>query len=196
MIARERRQVVSTTTRLMTADELFMMPEDGFRYDLVKGELKKMSPAGSAHGVIIARLTIALGSYVEANDLGEVFGAETGFKLASNPDTVLGPDVAFVSNERIPPTGIPVAYWPGAPDLAVEVISPGNTGREIEEKIGEYLAAGVRAVWVIHPKKRTVTIHRADVETQTLAENDTLDGQDVVPGFKCSVARLLIGKRS
>ena len=187
---------MSTTTRTMTADELFMMPDDGFCYDLVKGELKKMSPPGSEHGAIIGRLTVALGSYVEANDLGEVFGAETGFKLASNPDTVLGPDVAFVSNERIPPTGIPVGYWPGAPDLAVEVISPGNTGREIEGKIGEYLAAGVRAVWIVNPKRRTVAIHRTDAQVQTLMENDTLDGQDVVPGFQYSIARMFTGKRS
>jgi Uma2 family endonuclease len=187
---------MSTTTRTMTADELFMMPDDGSRYDLVKGELKRMSPAGSAHGAIIARLTIALGAYVESNDLGEVFGAEAGFKLASNPDTVLGPDVAFVSNERIPPTGIPVGYWIGAPDLAVEVISPGNSGREIEEKINEYLGAGVRAVWIVYPKRRTVVIYRSDAQAQTLAEEDTLDGQDVVPGFQYSVARMFTRKQS
>ena len=187
---------MSTTIQTMTADELFLMKDDGFRYDLVKGELRKMSPAGGEHGAIIVRLTVALGQYVEENDLGVVFGAETGFKLASNPDTVLGPDVAFVSNEKIPPTGIPVAYWPGAPDLAVEVISPGNTRREMEEKIEEYLAAGVRLVWIISPKRRTVIVHQGDVEPVTLAESDTLDGQDVVPGFKYSVARLFTRKRS
>ena len=187
---------MSTTIQTMTADELFLMKDDGFRYDLVKGELRKMSPAGGEHGAIIVRLTVALGQYVEENDLGVVFGAETGFKLASNPDTVLGPDVAFVSNEKIPPTGIPVAYWPGAPDLAIEVISPGNTRREMEEKIAEYLAAGVRLIWIISPKRRTVMVHQANVEPVTLAESDTLDGQDVVPGFEFSVARLFTRKRS
>lgn len=186
---------MSTTTRMMTADELFMMPRRAHRYDLIKGELREMSPAGSEHGALAARLTIALGQYVEEHDLGEVFGAETGFKLASNPDTVLGPDAAFVSNERIPPTGIPVAYWPGAPDLAVEVVSPGNSRREIEEKITEYLAAGVRLVWIIRPKQRTVTIHRASVEPMTLNENDTLDGQDVIPGFQYSVGRIFTRQR-
>src|SRR5437868_14984892 len=126
---------MSTTIQTMTADELFLMKDDGFRYDLVKGELRKMSPAGGEHGAIIVRLTVALGQYVEENDLGVVFGAETGFKLASNPDTVLGPDVAFVSNEKIPPTGIPVAYWQGAPDLAVEVIS-----RSEERRVGKECA--------------------------------------------------------
>lgn len=186
---------MSATIQTMTADELFMMPDDGFRYDLVKGELRKMTPPGSEHGALTARLTVALGHHVEVNNLGVVFGAETGFKLASNPDTVLGPDLSFVSNERIPATGIPIAYWPGAPDLAVEVISPGNTRREMEEKISEYLAAGVSLVWVVRPKQRTVTAHRSGQETQTLTESDTLDGQDVVPGFQYSIARLFAVKR-
>jgi Uma2 family endonuclease len=180
----------------MTADELLMMPDDGFCYDLIKGDLRKMSPPGAEHGALGARLTGALMQYVEEHDLGEVFGAETGFKLTSNPDTVLGPDLAFVSNERIPPTGIPVAYWPGAPDLAVEVVSPGNSRREIEEKITEYLAAGVRLVWIIRPKQRTVTIHRAQAEPVTLNESDTLDGQDVIPGFQYNVGRIFTRQRS
>lgn len=186
---------MSATTQTMTADELFLMKDDGFRYDLVKGELRKMSPAGSEHGAIIIRLTVALGQYVEENDLGEVFAAETGFKLASNPDTVLGPDLAFVCNEKIPPTGIPVKFWPGAPDLAVEVISPGNTRREIEEKIEEYLASGVPLVWIVSPKHRTVTVHKANVEPVILAESDTLDGENVLPGFHYDIARLFTRRR-
>ncbi len=186
---------MSATTQTMTADELFLMKDDGFRYDLVKGELRKISPAGSEHGAIIVRLTVALGQYVEENDLGEVFAAETGFKLASNPDTVLGPDLAFVSNEKIPPTGIPVKFWSGAPDLAVEVISPGNTRREIEEKIEEYLASGVPLVWIINPKHRTVIIHRANIEPVMLVESDTLDGGNILPGFQYSIARLFTRKR-
>lgn len=180
----------------MTADELFMIPEDDFRYDLIRGELRRVSPAGSAHGAMVARLTIALGQYVESNDLGEVFGAETGFKLASNPDTVLGPDVSFVSKERIPGGGIPVAYWPGAPDLAVEVVSPGNTRREMEEKANAYLAAGAGLVWIINPKHRTVTVYRPDSETKKLTEADELDGEEVIPGFRYGIARLFSGKRS
>lgn len=182
---------MSTTIQTMTAEELFVMPDDGFRYDLVKGELRKMSPAGSEHGAIIARLTIVLGQYIEENNLGEIFGAETGFKLASNPDTVRAPDVAFVANERIPQEGIPKAFWPGAPDLAVEVVSPGDSFDEVEEKINDYLTAGVRLIWIISPKRRTATVYRPQTEAQTLTENDMLDGQDVVEGFQCSVARIL-----
>jgi Uma2 family endonuclease len=186
---------MSTTIQSMTADELFLMKDDGFRYDLVKGELRKISPAGSEHGAIIIRLTVALGQYVEENDLGEVFAAETGFKLATNPDTVLGPDLSFVSNEKIPPTGIPVKYWPGAPDLAVEVVSPGNIRREIEEKIEEYLVAGVGLVWIIRPKQHVVTVHRSNTEPATLTESDTLDGEEIIPGFQYSIARLFTRKR-
>lgn len=186
---------MSVITQQVTADELSVMPHHGFKYDLIRGELRKMPPAGSLHGAIAARLTIALGHYVEANDLGEVFGAETGFKLASNPDTVLGPDLSFVSKARIPSEGIPVAFWPGAPDLAVEVISPGNTQREIEEKTSEYLRAGARVVWVINPKRRTVTVHRADRAPETLTEANMLEGADVVPGFQYDIARLFAGKR-
>ncbi|MDQ3820894.1 MAG: Uma2 family endonuclease [Acidobacteriota bacterium] len=186
---------MTTTIQPITADELFTMKDDGFRYDLVKGELRKMSPAEGEHGIIIGRLTAALGHHIEENDLGEVFGAETGFKLASNPDTVLGPDLAFISNEKIPQSGIPVAFWQGAPDLAVEVVSPGNTRREIEEKIEEYLAAGVSLVWIINPKRRTITVHRANAEPVTLEGSDTLDGSDVVPGFTYSIARLFKQKR-
>ncbi|HEY0406415.1 MAG TPA: Uma2 family endonuclease [Pyrinomonadaceae bacterium] len=187
---------MSTTTQTMTADELFMLPDEDHRYDLIKGELRKMSPAGAEHGALAARLTGALMQYVEQHELGEVFGAETGFKLASNPDTVLGPDLAFVSKERIPPTGIPVTYWPGAPDLAVEVVSPGNPRREIEEKIAAYLAAGVRLVWIISPSRRVVTVHRPNIEPLTLGENDTLDGQDVIPGFQHNVGRIFNRQRN
>ena len=187
---------MSTTTQLMSAEELFMMPDDDFRYDLVKGELRKMSPAGSEHGSIALRPGAALYQYVEENNLDEVFGAETGFKLASNPDTVRAPDIAFVREERIPETGIPQKFWDGAPDLAVEVVSPGDSFDEVEEKINDYLSAGTRAVWVISPKRRTVSIHRAGVKTMTLTENDTLDGQDVIPRFQYSVAKLFTRKRA
>ncbi|HKR00805.1 MAG TPA: Uma2 family endonuclease [Pyrinomonadaceae bacterium] len=186
---------MNVSTRTMTADELFMMPHDGFRYELVKGELVKMSPTGGKHGILTSRIGIALGRYVEENALGETFGAETGFILATNPDTVRAPDAAFVSRERIPPGDITEKFWPGAPDLAVEVISPGDTLYEVDEKIEEYLEAGVRLVWIVNPKKRTVTIYQPGEQPQTLTEEETLDRRDVVPGFQYSLARLFAGSR-
>lgn len=181
-----------TTLQPVTADELLYMPHGEFRYELVKGELKKMSPTGGEHGVTVIRLSWPLAQYVQLNQLGLVCGAETGFKIASDPDTVRAPDVAFVSHDRIPVTGIPRGFWPGAPDLAVEVVSPGDTVYEVDEKVEEWLAAGARAVWLVNPKRRTVTVHRASGESAALREHDNLDGEDVVPGFLCPVAEIFI----
>jgi Uma2 family endonuclease len=176
----------------MTADELFVMPHDGFRYELVKGELRQMSPAGSEHGAIVGKLTARLGYHIETNNLGIYFGAETGFKIASDPDTVRAPDVAFVRRERIPESGIPKKFWPGAPDLAVEVLSPDDTLKEAEEKAGQWLAAGASAVWVVNPKRRGVSVYRPAAEVVRLSEADELEGQEVVPGFRCKVAEIFV----
>lgn len=186
---------MDVATRMMTADELFMMPHGNFRYELMKGELIKMSPTGGKHGILTIRLGAALVQHVEANNLGEAFGAETGFILATNPDTVRAPDAAFVSRERIPPGDFPEKFWPGAPDLAVEVLSPSDTLYEVEEKIEQYLEAGVKLVWIVNPKRRTVTIYQPNIEPQTLSEVDTLDGREVVPGFQYSLARLFASSR-
>lgn len=179
-----------SVTTLTTAEELFKMPDDGFRYELVKGELKKMTPTGSKHGAIVARLTTALGQYVEANTLGELFGAETGFKLASNPDTVRAPDIAFIGRKRVPSAGLPDKFWSGPPDLAVEVLSPDDTVYEVEEKVDEWLSAGAQAVWVVNPRKQTVAVHRLQAPVRTFTAKDRLDGEDVLPGFSCDLAKV------
>jgi Uma2 family endonuclease len=181
---------VSTKTQLVTADELLRLPRGRFRYELVEGELRTMSPAGSEHGALVINLSLILGSYVKASKLGVCFGAETGFKLASDPDTVLAPDVAFVNRSRIPAGGLPKSFWPGAPDLAVEVMSRGDSLKEVTEKAGKWLAAGALMVWVVNPRKRTVTVHRAPEEATTLDEQGELDGGEVVPGFRCKVSEI------
>lgn len=183
---------MSTTLQQVTADELFAMPKDGFRYELVKGELRKMSPAGSEHGAIIVNLTVLLAQHIKANHLGVCFGAETGFKIASDPDTVRAPDVAFVSRERVPESGIPKKFWPGAPDLTVEVISPGDTLEEVEEKGEDWLSAGARGVWVVSPKRRGVTVYRSMADVTRLLEADELEGGDFVPGFRCKLSEIFV----
>lgn len=183
---------MSTTTRLMTADELLRLPRGRFRYALVRGELKVMSPAGSEHGAIIVNLTLPLAQHVKADQLGIVFGAETGFIIEEDPDTVLAPDIAFIARERIPSTGIPKKYWAGAPDLAVEVLSPSDTAYEVDEKVAKWLSAGARMVWTVNPKRKSVTIKRSHTESRIIFENDELDGEDVVPGFRCSVAEIFV----
>lgn len=174
-------------TQLMTAEELLAMPDDGFRYKLVKGELIRMPPAGYEHGVRTVKLTTPLDNHVSARKLGVICAAETGFLLSQNPDTVRAPDIAFISRERIEKTGTVKSYWVGAPDLAVEVLSPGDTVREVEEKVAEWLEAGARMVWVVSPKLHTVTVYRSLTDIVVLTEKDTLDGGDVVPDFQIRV---------
>ena len=174
----------------MTADELLLLPKDGFHYELVKGELLRMSPTGDEHGGVTMALGAPLHQHVKSNDLGRVYAAETGFKLESDPDTVRAPDIAFVCKKRIQETGRIRGYRGGAPDLAVDVMSPGDTKREVAEKITEYFAGGARLVWVVNPKSKTVAVYRSPLDVTTLTENDTLDGGDVVPGFQFAVAEV------
>lgn len=178
---------MSTTEQVMTADELLRMPDDGFRYELVKGELRKMAPAGHEHGRVAVRFTWRLAQHVETNNLGVVYAAETGFTLATNPDTVRAPDVAFVSRERLDEIKSASGFWPGAPDLAVEVVSPGDTYTEVQEKAIDWLAAGARMVLALNPRKRTVTVYRSLNDIVILNDDATLDLDDVVPGFKIAV---------
>ncbi len=176
-----------TTTKTMTADDLFRMPEDGSCYELVRGELKKMSPPGSQHGRITNNVSFFLTQYVRNKNLGTVYTAETGFKIASNPDTVRAPDVAYVNQEWFQRVGDIVGYWPGAPDLAVEVISPNDIFTEVEEKIFEWLEAGTKLVIVVNPPKKIVTVYRSRTDIAMLTENDILDAGDVVPGWSVAI---------
>jgi Uma2 family endonuclease len=175
-------------TRLWTAEELLAMPDDGMRHELVRGELRTMTPAGGQHGLVITWLTGMLFRYLQEHDMGALFSPDTGFHLASEPDTVRAPDIAFVSDARIPPGGIPRSYPRLTPDLAVEVLSPDDTVFEIEEKVEEYLVTGARLVWVINPKRRTATVYQPGAAARVLAAGDVLDGGEVLPGFACRVA--------
>ena len=178
---------MATVPQLMTADDLLAMPDDGFLYELVRGEVRQMSPAGHRHGKIVINLTLALGQHVRARQLGEVYAAETGFRLASDPDTVRGPDVAYVRRERVDEVGDEDGYWPGAPDLAIEVISPNDLYTDVEEKVIEYLDAGTGMVLTVNPRKRTVTVYRALSTISILTQDDTIDGEDIVPGWTLAV---------
>lgn len=179
-----------STTHLTTGDELWALPRDGTRRELVKGELKTMSPAGQEDGLVVMNLGAPLHQFVKAHRLGTVFGAETGFKIASNPDTVRAPDVAFVRRGRIPPGGVSKSFGPIVPDLVVEIVSPGDTVEEVDEKVADWLQAGAEAVWVVKPKSRTVAIYRAANAVQILAEGEEIDGGAMLPGFRLAVAEL------
>jgi Uma2 family endonuclease len=172
-----------STVTLFTADQLLNMPDDGHRYELIAGELSKMSPAGWKHGWIAGRLHGWLAHYAETHNLGAVFEGETGFLLASDPDTVRAPDIAFIGRERLAAEEPTEAFWPGAPDLAVEVVSPGDTVHEVDDKVKTWLDAGAKMVWVVDPKWRSVTVYRSSEQVKILTENEELSGEDVLEGF-------------
>ena len=176
--------------KLITAEELWRLPDDGQRHELVAGELRTMPPSGEEHGTIAAGLTIALGQYVLTHRLGRLIAAETGFLLTANPDTVRAPDVAFISHERVGPAGPARGYRRGAPDLAAEVISPNDLYTEVAEKVATWLEHGTRMVLVLNPRGRTVTVHRSPTQVRQLTVADTLDGEDVVPGWSMPVRDL------
>ena len=180
---------MTTDTKLLTAKELFEMPDDGYRYELVRGELIQMPPPGLAHGRFAGHFVHSLWSHVEARSLGRVY-PETGYRLGSDPDTVRAPDASFISHERLDNIAETDGYWPGAPDLVVEVISPNDRYTEVEAKVSEWLEAGTRMVIVVNPRRRSVRVHRSPTEVDDLVEGDTIDGGDVVPGWSMQVSGL------
>ena len=176
--------------RIYTADDLERMPNDGWRYELVRGELRKAPLREHEHGRIGGTVAGTLGCYILQHKLGTAFSAGTGFVLARNPDTVRAPDMAFVVQERINTPASKEGYWPGAPDLAVEVISPGDSYAEVEAKVADWLNAGTRMVIVINPRTRWVTVYRAGNSVQVYKEDDVLDAGDVVPGWTMPVREI------
>lgn len=173
--------------KLISADafwELAHAAGDELRRDLIEGVVCEISPAGAEHGVVAGNLFGFVWNYVRQHRAGWVTAAETGYVLHKNPegkDTVLAPDVGFVSVERLPSQPSP-CYVPVAPDLGVEVVSPHDQYPDVARKIRLYLAHGTRVVWIVDPKYQTVEVHSND-SVRTLEGDDTLDGGDVLPGF-------------
>lgn len=179
----------NTTGHVTTAEQLAAMPDDGKRYELVEGVLQMMSPAGGHHGGVAARLLVRITNHVEQKRLGRTFAAETGFLLQKDPDTVLAPDVAFVSFDRLGSFAKHPSYIPLAPDLVAEVVSPHDRSSQIETKFHAWLAAGVRVVLVVDPQTSTIRDYRLDC--QSIVRSDGfLDLNDALPGFKLDVAEL------
>jgi Uma2 family endonuclease len=186
------------STTLLTADDLLRVPEPDLPHELRRGVLRLVTPASSAHGAVIVRLLVALAQQVHAHGLGVLFTEGTGFVLERDPDTLLCPDVAFVSRERLPAGGLEPRLLELAPDLAVEVLSPSERPAAVRAKVADYLRLGVRAVWVVDPARRIVRIHSRvgrRASAALLAEDDLLDGGEVVPGFRCRIAELFTDLR-
>ena len=181
---------MSVATQPMSADEFFELSSRDGRRELVRGEVRELSPAGSRHGQYAGRLYGLLFQHVEANGLGTLYAAETGFQIARDPDTVLAPDVAFVGKERADALGQTDGFFPAHPDLAVEVVSPNDRNTEVVAKVYQWLDAGCRMVVVVDPRRRTVSVHRSRVDVVALTEADALDGGDVVPGWRLPLSDL------
>jgi Uma2 family endonuclease len=171
-----------------TEADLWNAPDDGHRYELVDGELLRMSPAGRRHGEVNVRLAAVLLAFVDRHRLGHVLDSSTGFRLPGGNIRV--PDVAFVAAGRFPSESKLDDFSPVPPDLAVEVLSASDRPRYVLDKVGEYLSAGVRLVWVIDPAARTATAYRSPTDVRNLRVDDALEGEDVLPGFRCVLSEI------
>jgi Uma2 family endonuclease len=172
----------------MTAQELIDLPDDGHRYELVKGVLLTMSAFGADHGMVTANVTLLLGSYIKTKKLGFVYAAETGFKLESDPDTVLAPDSSFIRKERNPARTI--SYAEMAPDLAVEVNSSSKSRSYVERKAAQWLSFGVQSVWLVSCQNRTVEVLSPNGSRVLFTESDEVTDDAVLPGFRVRVAEI------
>lgn len=175
---------------LMTAEDLMANPVPNKCTELVAGQLLVREPPGYQHGDVAARLLVAIGAHVYAQKLGRVLAAETGFTLFRNPDTVRAPDVAFIRSDRVPATPL-LTYPEFAPDLAVEVLSPSDRAGRVLSKVGDWLDAGARLVWVVDPLRRVARVYRADGTEAAVGADASLDGEDVVPGLRIHLADML-----
>ena len=174
---------------LMTADELLTTSFPDKRVELVRGVLVVREPPGLRHGRIVTYLAGLLVTHVRSNGLGQVY-AETGFKLASDPDTVRGPDISFIALARLPDPE-PVGYPALAPDLVIEVLSPGNRPGEVLAKVADWLSAGTRLVWIVDPERRVARVYREDGTEVIVTADQMLDGEAIVPGFTCILGAVL-----
>jgi Uma2 family endonuclease len=182
--------MIQPIVRSLTAEEFFSLDQHDVRSELVQGEVVRMSPAGGEHGVVAMRIGSRLLAFVEAYDLGVVCAAETGFLVDRDPDTVRAPDAAFVSKQRMGNTRPPKKFWPFAPDLAVEVVSPSETAESIQERVREWFAAGTRAVWLLYPSLSAFHVYRSPADVRIFQKGDVLSGEDVLSGFICAIADL------
>ena len=176
-----------TKTKLITAAELLRLYSEGVRGELIRGELYETMPSGQEHGEIAMQIGRLLLNFAAPRRLGRVMGSDAGVWLERDPDTVREPDVAFFAADKMPTGETVRGYAEVVPNLVVEIASPSDSAREVRDKARMWLSFGVRIVWVVYPDARAVELHTVDGGRRMLAESDTLDGGDVLPGFSCRV---------
>ena len=185
-------------TKLMTAEEFWQRASEFSHCELVRGVVVPkgsiemvggdVSPTGGKHGEIEHRLSLLLGDFLRQKRIGSVYGGEVGFVLQRDPDVVRAPDLAFVSYARLPES--PEGFVPLAPDLAIEIVSPNDSARQVQREVMEYLDADTRLIWIVDPDTQTVTVYRSRADIRVLDTSETLDGGLVLPGFSISVSEI------
>jgi len=178
------------STRFATIEDLEQMEPDAGDFELIRGELHRMAAAGGRASTIAVGIAAQFWNYATPRGLGTVYGADAGFVLSRDPDTLLIPDVAFVRADRLPPGPVPEGFLPLAPDIAVEVVSPTDRRTDVARKVRLYLDAGVKLVWVVDPRRRLVTVYPVVGSERVLRPGEELDGGEVLPGFRLAVGDL------
>ena len=182
--------VTDVDARLLTAEDLLRLSSEGVRGELIRGVLYETMPTGHQHGTIVTNLVILLGNFIKSRKLGSLTASDSGVWLERDPDTVREPDIAYFPAAKIPPEETVAGYAEAVPDLVVEIVSPSDSRRGLTDKALMWLSFGVRLVWVVDPKRRTVDVHRANRPVVTLRDAEDLDGLDVLPGFTCRVGEI------
>lgn len=180
------------TRARITAKDLWESPEGDRRQELVDGRIIEMGPPGAMHGRVVSRISTRLSEHVNRAGSGEVLVGDVGFvlNLPADPERVRAPDVAYVSRARLPEGEVPDGYLTGAPDLAVEVLSPSDDPIDVQQKVQDFLAAGALLVWIVAPRARTVTVYRPDGSARFLRDQEVLDGEQILPGLAVPLTEL------
>ncbi len=178
------------TSKLLTAEDVWNMEDDGCRHELIRGELLTMSPAARPHGRYLAELTRHIGNYLADQPIAEIYAGDTGYILSRDPDLLLAPDLSVIRLENLPDEPPETGFEDLVPDLVAEVLSPSERMGRVNYKIWEYLNSGVQLVWLIDPSQKNVTIHAPNRQMQVIGIDDTLDGGEVLPEFRLPLAEL------
>ena len=186
------RRAGAMPAKAWTDDALMALPRDGYKYELLDGQII-MSPAGFKHGDLCSKIIIAIGNFVQPRKLGRVCDGQTGFRLSRGfkRKTVLSPDVSFLSRERVETIKAPEKFVEGGPDLAVEVLSPGDSLPKTEKKVGRFFRNGTRLAWIIDPVARQAFVHRPRTAPVIVSAEQALEGGDVLPGFRLRLRKVL-----
>lgn len=171
--------------KLITLEEFAALPGDGRLHELVKGRIVEINSPKPKHGFYCSEIAGLLRDFVKPRKLGRVFSNDSGVVTERDPDSMRGPDVGFYSYSRVPQGEVSEDYFDVAPEIAFEVVSPGDSWPRVLEKVAELLDAGVIVVCVADPRNKTVQVHRREVPVQHLRDNDDLSFPDVLPGFSC-----------